>query len=299
MQQIMEALNLASRQQDSVYRVGRLINALFTGGFSFKRLIAVFTAFIEMFGCVIFDSPVTPLGEELNLDGYKIVFEDNFDGNELDTEKWFYRGSGPSRAGFHAPSQVKVDSGNMIMTAEYLSDGEYGPGWYTGSIALNKKYNKGYFEIKCKCNKGTEFWSAFWIQADSPYNHDISKGGIGGAEIDIFESCSNPRDKGAITHAIHCNGFDDDKENIDSRMLGKFKGNNIYDEYNTYGLKWTEDEYIFYINGVETARSSFGSGVSQVEETILITLELPDKITHEKGYTSQFTVDYIKIWQSE
>ena len=53
-------------------------------------------------------------------------------------------------------------------------------------------------------------------------------------------------------------------ENIDSRNLGKFKGKNIHEEYNTYGLEWTDSEYIFYVNGVETRRTSFSKGVSQV-----------------------------------
>ena len=57
-----------------------------------------------------------------------------------------------------------------------------------------------------------------------------------------------PSSRNSVTQTIHCNGWDDDVENIDSRTLGKFKvGNDIYNEYNTYGLEWTEDEYIFYI----------------------------------------------------
>lgn len=48
--------------------------------------------------------------------------------------------------------------------------------------------------------------------------------------------------------------------------MGFFKGKNIYDEYNTYGVGWTEDEYIFYTNGVETARMSFSKGVCDVNE---------------------------------
>ncbi len=194
MHKIFELLHLAFRQDDAIYRVGRILNSLTGSGFSVKRVIALFTALFEMFGCIIFDSPLTPLGQELNLDGYRLVFEDDFNGDSLDLDNWFYRGSGPSRAGFHGPSQVEVKDGNLIMTASYLENGEFGPGWYTGSIALKKRYCKGYFEIKCKCNAGTEFWSAFWIQADRPYDHEASQGGKNGAEIDIFESCSNPNE---------------------------------------------------------------------------------------------------------
>ena len=84
-------------------------------------------------------------------------------------------------------------------------------------------------------------------------------------------------------------------------MLGCFNGNNIYDEYNTYGLKWTEEEYIFYINGVETTRSTFGDGVSQVEEQVRVSLCIPTAEKLEKldkeTYNNSFIVDYVKIYQ--
>ncbi len=301
MQKIFDALHLAFRQQEAIMRIGRIAGNLFSGGFSVKKLIALLVAFAEMFGCVLFDYPLTPSGQELDLTGYNLVFCDEFDGDTLDTDVWFHRGVGPRRNGANSSSQVRLENGNMIMTCEYLEDGEFGPGWYSGMIALRQKYLRGYFEIKCKCNPGGEFWSAFWIQADHPYEHEISKGGPGGAELDIFEafggSEKNASVRNSVTQTIHCNGWDDNPDKIDSRMLGKFKGNNIFEEYNTYGLEWTEDEYIFYINGVETARSSFGNGVSEVEETVIVSLEIPDEITHEKDFSSDFVVDYVKIYQ--
>ena len=84
-------------------------------------------------------------------------------------------------------------------------------------------------------------------------------------------------------------------------MLGAFYGNDIYNEYNTYGVKWTEDEYIFYINGVETARTTFGNGTSQVEEEVRVSLEVPDASALEpldkETYHSEFIIDYVKIYQ--
>ena len=103
--------------------------------------------------------------------------------------------------------------------------------------------------------------------------------------------------RNSVSQTIHCNGGDGDRENIDSRMLGSFKGNDIYETYNTYGLEWTDSEYIFYINGVETTRSSFSLGVSEVPEEVIVSLELPEKISKEKDYTTSFIVDYVKIWQ--
>ena len=300
MDKLMDLLKLAFRQKEAVYRVGRLFSAAFEGGFSPKKLLAVIVAFFEMIGCVVADLPLTPAGEQLSLDGYSLVYCDEFDGDTL-SDDWFHRGVGPRRNGFNSEQQVRVEGGNLIISCEYKEDGEMGAGWYCGMIALKKQYKQGYFEIKCKCNDGGDFWSAFWIQANNPYDHEASAGGVNGAELDIFEApFSGEKSKtvrNSVTQTIHCNGYDDDPDHIDSRMLGKFKVDDPYNEYNTYGLKWTEDEYIFYINGVETARSSFGSGVSQVEETVIVSLEIPDEVTVPKDTRSQFTVDYVKIWQ--
>ncbi len=303
LENLMNSLNFAFRQQDAVLRIGRFASALFEGGFSFKKLAAVFIAFIEMFGCVISDYPVTPLGEELSLDGYSIVFEDEFDGDALNLDVWESRYEGGGNGRFETVDQAKVEGGNLIMTGEYLTDGKYGEGWYACDIQLKKTYCRGYFEIKCKCSDTADFWSAFWIQADNPYNHDVSKGGPGGAELDIFEAPYGNK-KGSplynsVTQTIHCNGLDDDKEHIDSRMLGIFKADNIYSEYNTYGLEWTEDEYIFYINGVESARSSFGNGVSEEEEYVCVSLCMPAEITIDHSEKAVFTIDYVKIWQKQ
>lgn len=298
---LTEVLKLAPRQMWGVEQLVAIFKDLFSS-FSMQKLGAYFMAILEFLGLVILDTPVTPRGEELDLTGYSLVFEDEFEGDSLDTTVWDYRGSGPRRGGFNAASQVEVKDGTMIMTGEYLTDGTYGEGWYTGMIKLKERYCKGYFEIRCKVNETPAFWSAFWIQADAPYTASISKGGVGGAEIDIFESAntSDPKNRNAVTQTIHCAGVDGVEEGFQSYNLGSFKGNNIYDEYNTYGLEWTDTEYIFYVNGVETRRTSFGNGVSEVEEDVIVSLEIPAievLDTLDKDASATYTVDYVRIYQ--
>lgn len=299
---LMDLMKFAYRQKAAVYRISEVFSSIFSDGFHPKRIIAFFIAFIEMF-IGIADGGLTPLGQKLDLSGYQLVFCDEFDGDSLNTDLWYYRGLGTRRAGYTGKNQVKIENGNLVITAEYLENGEYGAGWYSGKIGTVEKFNKGYFEIRCKCNDGGEIWSAFWTMPEEgidPYNHYTSQGGVGGAEMDIFEA-PYAQKKGtlhnAVSQTIHCNGVDDDVENIDSRCLGFFKGKNIYDEYNTYGLEWNENEYIFYINGVETARTSYENGVCDVNEEIIVSLELPDEITFDHDYSTQFIVDYVKIWQ--
>lgn len=299
---LVEVLKLAPRQMWGVEQLGVYFSNMFSG-FSIKQFFASILAVLELFGLVVFDTPTTPRGEALDLTGYSLVFEDEFEGNELNTDVWNYRGSGARRGGFNAESQVKVEDGNMIITGEYLEDGMYGEGWYAGMVNLKERYCKGYFEIRCIVNAGSGFWSAFWIQADYPYEAEYSKGGVGGCEIDIFESMSwdNTIGRNSVAQTIHCAGVDGVQEGYQSNMLGDFYGNDIYNQYNTYGLEWTDDEYIFYINGIETRRSSFGNGVSEVLEEVIVSLEIPAEEKLEgldkESYKTEYIVDYVKIYQ--
>lgn len=292
---------LAFRQSESLRVAARLFKEVFSG--KVTKIGIAMLALVEALCCVIFDTPLTPVGEPLDLSGYELVFEDEFEGDELDLDVWKYRVQGKRRGGFFNKSQIQQRDGNLVITAEYLEDGAYGAGWYAGDVALNKRYKQGYFEVRAICNGAPGFWSAFWLQASHPYEAAYSQGGVGGCEIDIIESSyeGSLLLDGCVNTTLHCAGVDGVQEGFQSRILGSYKGNNIFEEYNTYGLKWTEDEYIFYINGVESCRSSFGNGVSQVEEDVILSLCVPesDKLDEldKETYHSEFIIDYIRIYQ--
>ena len=59
----------------------------------------------------------------MNLNGYKLIFEDDFNGSELNTEVWKYRGTGKQRAAYCGPSQVRLENGNLIIKYEYRTEG--------------------------------------------------------------------------------------------------------------------------------------------------------------------------------
>ena len=55
---------------------------------AFRQKAAVYDAVgfmvvIELLGCLVFDTSRTPRGQELNLDGYSLVFFDDFDGGDI------------------------------------------------------------------------------------------------------------------------------------------------------------------------------------------------------------------------
>ena len=149
-----------------------------------------------------------------------------------------------------------------------------------------------------------DYWSAFWLQSGTSYDHEQSAGGVGGAEIDIFEAMESryfpsPLNN-SVKSTIYCNGTDVLTERIDRQRVGKYYVPDLYTAFHTFGLKWTQDEYIFYIDGVESGRTSFGKGVSAVPEEVIVSMEIPDKMHgHKDGFSTEFEVEYVKIWQTE
>ena len=292
---IIEKFGLVYREAWALTQASEHFEGIFEN-FSFRGAVAGITAAAELMCMLLFGTPVSAWGQKLDLTGYELVFCEEFENNALDTDIWYYRGEGAERGGFTSSEQVSFIDGNAVLTGEYREDGKFGAGWYGAEIALHEWYKNGYFEIRCICSEGDAFWSAFWLQAEHPYEAEYSKGGVGGAELDIFECFSD----NCITSTIHCAGVDGEMEGFQSAILGDFKVKKPCEEYNTYGLEWTEDEYIFYINGVETTRSTFGNGVSKEKLQPIVSLCTPDSDklnVLEKDYKCEYIVDYVKIYQ--
>ena len=237
----------------------------------------------------------------MDLKGYKLVFEDDFNGPCLDLEKWSHRGQGPRRCGVNSDDAVRVENGNLIIRYDYRA-GKYGKGWYSGMIRVKKEFLRGYFEIKCICNDPLEskFWSAFWVQAGNPYVA-ASCGGVNGAEIDILEAFRTPEGYPGAQSNIHCAGYHDGSESqgLRSQCVAFKKLEDCYTAYHTYGLEWTDEVYRFYIDGKCVGVSAWAEGVSTVEEELIVSLELPGDFPADNGLSGEFVVDYVRVYQKE
>ena len=261
--------------------------------------------------CVWLDIPCYPMGQKIDMEKFTETFVEDFDG-ELNTAVWSghyqYGNTSEARKGsYWNKNLVKTENGNLIIPVVYLEEGMggKGAGWYTAGIdtdsdspdGFSQKF--GYFECRCILPKGADIWSAFWLMNDGVY--EVGEDGRDGTEIDIFESdCYGDPFENSITSNLHFDGYGDYHQ---KHGATKFRlKNNPYEEFNTYGLEWNENEYIFYINGVETFRTDFG-GVSQNEEYLILSVEMkgengiPSQRENAPGEEAQFIVDYVKVYQ--
>ena len=290
---------------------------------SFILSISIILVTIVLAICLVGCSPFGKISKDkkIDLSNMQLVFEDNFD-KELDRSVWStsIENTPIRRGGYWTDEQSFTKDGNLIIRTEYLENGKHGSGWYTGTcLSQNlKEFKYGYFEVRCKAPAAEGLWSAFWLQSPNMSDNLYTDDGKNGAEIDIMESpyyndptMQSKKYRNTTMHTIHVNGYGEQHSSKNSKYL-KVQ-NDMYTEFNTYGLLWTENEYIFYINGYESWRTSFG--VSQVPEYLRLSVEIAgengnpsnpkNKVTWageitnnpQSAMPADFVVDYVKVYQ--
>ncbi len=270
--------------------------------------------FASLFPWAIYKCPQKPSGQQLDISKFELTWSDEFDGTEINGDNWIDPWWVSMRkGGYWNKNMVSVHDGSLDITTKYLADGIDGnpAGYYTGVVETRNKFEQcyGYYEVSCILPPSTGMWSAFWMMNEGVYNVDGY--GDDGTEVDIFESMRYKdhwwKVGDSVVSGIHYDGYGDGHK---SDSIGYFYANNPYEEYNTYGLEWNKDEYIFYINGVETGRLSTG-GVSDNPEYLILSCEvagengIADADRHGTGKISlptdgtevHFLVDYVRVYQ--
>lgn len=315
----------SKRQLDALKRLGGLIfnfPKLLSSG-SIVKLITSIVIFTQVCGALLFDTPTQPGGPQLDMSKFVLTWSDEFNEGTFNKTYWSGHycwgddGTWPRDTAYWNRDQVSFRDGNLIMKASYLENGPVGPEgpdgpayysygmdtnpWTDGQTKPGFEQLYGYFEMRCILPKGVGLNPAFWLLSDGMFNTDpdvgLTDGGVTGAEIDVFETRYNPGKlgfhKNSVYHTIHVDSYD---EYHRSEMQGHFYAKNPHEEYNTYGFEWNENEYIFYINGVETARTDFG-GVCQVPLYLIISLGVGENIGDNKELPAEFIVDYVRAYQ--
>jgi len=219
--------------------------------------------------------------------GYKLIWEDQFNGNQLDTTKWNIRGTGPRRIGYNSPEAVKVENGYLKLYALQKGDSILGSAVGTANHFLTKY---GYFECRAQLQQSIGVWAAFWIQSPGIFNGEDPS--LYGTEMDIFEYF---KELGAdtITHALHW-AYGPNMHSIGpmkSYLKGLSKG------FHTYGFEWTPEKYSFFIDGFKFHEQTVG--ISNIEEYMILSMELPEKRESlaKTIFPDVFTIDYVKVYK--
>ncbi len=207
-----------------------------------------------------------PSNFKLSIDtsAFKATLTENFDSLSLQTNGGFWRPS------FYADGSLRTLSSNgekqVYMDPAYkglginplsVKDGiltihaekasadvakAIGADYTSGMISSKGTFSQtyGYFEMKCELPTGKGTWPAFWL---------LPADGSWPPEIDIFEVL------GHDTNTVYTTQHSSATGSHTSTGVGSWVGD-VSKGMHKYGLLWTKEELVWYVDGEEVFRSA-------------------------------------------
>ena len=222
--------------------------------------------------------------------GYQLVWEDEFLGNQLDNTKWAVRGVGRRAIAYVSAEAVKVENGVLKLAALKRGDSILISAVGTQGLFMPKY---GFYECRAQLQQSPGVWGAFWLQSPKLSEGDDPR--VNGAEIDIMEFFKK-LGLDIVSHNVHWGPYGAGQHTtrgMQSYLKDVSKG------FHTFGLEWTPEKYSFYIDGLKFYEVS--SGVSQIEEYLILSMEIPNNLEEIKKtvFPDEFIVDYVRVYQKK
>ncbi|MBU0473622.1 MAG: glycoside hydrolase family 16 protein [Bacteroidetes bacterium] len=216
-----------------------------------SKNIALVLIFLStfVFGCNNDNSvnvPKTEVKDSTSIEGYNLVWNDEFDVNGmLDEAKWSYEtgggGWGNDELQYYTsdPVNVRVKDGKLEIEAHYYKDAAIK---YTSARLVTRQKGDwlyGKIDVKAKIPTGLGTWPAIWmLSTDWQYGSWPASG-----EIDIMEHVGY--DQNRIHGSIHTEAY--------NHKIGTQKSNQIIiptasTEFHVYSIDWDSTKIDFLVD---------------------------------------------------
>lgn len=247
-----------------------------------------------------------PLGRD---DAFHLLFEEEFDAPTLRKDRWttcyWWDKRGCTNLSSHElqwylPGNVAVEDGNLVLTARPdrvtgvkgrtfdYSSGIVTTGRYASDEGSRARLETtfGFFEIRAWIPSGQGLWPAFWML---PSSHESLP------EIDIMEVLGHRTDR--LEMHFHYRDADGEKKSVGRDVATT----DLSSGWHVYGLDWSPDRLIWYLDGVEMWRYSESANIPTEPMYLVINLAVggrwpgnPDETT---DFPATLRVDYVRVWK--
>jgi beta-glucanase (GH16 family) len=243
-------------------------------------------------------SDAHPLSDQENKVGWVrfAPLSDEFDGQDLDLQKWtrnlgWWRGRQPA---VFSEKNVTVSDGKLHLTMrkEKLSADYEKQGYrdYSSACLYSKvRAHFGYYEVKAKPMNSAGS-SSFWFQGEG------TPGWM--TEIDVFEIGGKAKGfEDKYNMNLHVFQTPGEKKHWDVQRTWVAPWR-LADDYHVYGLDWQEDEIRYFVDGV-LVRSVENTHWRQPIYLIFDSETMPEwfGMPDDKDLPSTFSIEYVRAWK--
>ncbi|WP_233254374.1 peptidoglycan-binding protein [Salipaludibacillus keqinensis] len=201
--------------------------------------------------------------EDATIEGWDLVWNDEFEGTELDESKWnydtgYYLDDDPGTWGWgnnelqhytDSEENVFVEDGKLNIVAfeepaSFPQDPDRVAPYSSGKITTQDKFTFKYgrIDFSAKLPAVTAAWPALWMMP----NDDVYGGWASSGEIDVMEA--RGRVPNETSGAIHFGGEWPGNTYLAAEQTFE-EGVGIDTDYHDYTLIWEEDMLSWYVNG--------------------------------------------------
>ena len=235
--------------------------------------------------------------------GLTLVWQDEFNGNALDTKFWnFEEGTGVNGWGnqelqYYRKENTKVNGGYLTITAKKEP---YNGKEYTSSRLTTqdkKDFLYGRIDFRAKLPKGQGIWPAFWALGANIKTNPWPFSG----EIDIMEMVGGGPGKDNTVHGtVHY-------EDGGHKYIGgstTLKSGDFYDKFHVFSVVWTATSLKWYVDNEEFyAFDISGPNKDEFRRPYFLLINLavggnwPGSPNASTVFPQKYIVDYVRVFQ--
>jgi beta-glucanase (GH16 family) len=270
-----------------------------------KTFISLALVIFLLAGCAAIPQvgePQLAAEPDWNREGWTLVWQDEFDGDTIDPEKWTYdiggSGWGNNEWQFYTdrPENARIENGMLVIEAR---EEQFVSRNYTSARLKTEglfSFTYGRVEARMKLPYGNGIWPAFWMLGDDFTLVGWPRCG----EIDIMEHIG--RQPTHVHGTVHGPGYSG------GGGIGGYKtfpSGSLSDEFHTYTIEWEPEVIRWYVDDEQffqvTPQVVRGDWVFDHPFFLILNLAVggawpgyPDETT---VFPQFLTVDYVRVYQ--
>lgn len=246
--------------------------------------------------------------EAIAVDEYTLVFSDEFNGEQLDDTKWntalpwgpdltindemqYYFDTQADSSFDYSPFAFDGEAITIsaVPTPASLQNSVNGQPYVSGALSSFRKFDwtYGYVEARIDVPEGMGLWPSFWM--------------LGSEFEDLKPQLYVMEFNGAQPNSFYHNyNYTDSEGNLRSPRQHEIVVAGASEGWQTVGLRWSEGELVFYVNGYPTFQVN-GENVSSQAMYLILNLavgglwvDTPDETTPNPA---ELKVDYVRVYQ--
>lgn len=250
--------------------------------------------------------PIDVTAEDTDREGWELVWQDEFAGEEIDLTRWVFdrggNGFGNNELQYYSnrPENAFIEDGKLVIQA--LEERHMGRNYTSAKLwtqALSS-WQYGRIDIRAKLPYGQGIWPAFWMLPDSAQYGGWPSSG----EIDIMEMVGH---QPAIVHGTLHYG-----ESVGSHVYTgtscMLEDGIFADDFHTFSIIWEAEAITWYVDGIPYARQTdWHTGnapyPAPFDQPFYLIMNMaiggdwpgnPDETTE---FPQRLEVDYVRIYQ--